>query len=43
MPDLFEKFLKKRAEQKPPVETLEGRVLKAYVKMKEKPGRRNRR
>jgi hypothetical protein len=43
MPDLSEKFLKKGAEHKPPVETFKERVQKAYVRMKEEPGRRNKR
>jgi hypothetical protein len=35
-PDLFEEFLKKVSEQKPPAESLQEKVLNAYVRMKEK-------
>ena len=35
-PDLFEEFLKKGSEQKPPAERLQEKVLKVYVGMKEK-------
>src|SRR5215510_13198057 len=42
-PDLFEKFLKKGPEQKPATESLQEKVLKAYVKMKEKATKRNER
>jgi hypothetical protein len=42
-PDLFEKFLKKGLEQKPPIESLQEKVLKVYVRMKEKAAKRNKR
>jgi len=42
-PDLFEEFLKKGSEQKPPAESLKVKVLKAYVSMKEKTAKRNKR
>jgi hypothetical protein len=35
-PDLFEEFLKKGSEQKPLVESQQEKVLKVYVRMKEK-------
>jgi hypothetical protein len=42
-PDLFEEFLKKGSEQKPLAEDLQKKVLKAYVRMKEKATKRNKR
>jgi hypothetical protein len=42
-PDLFEEFLKKGSEQKPPAENLQEKVLKAYIRMKEKAAKRNKR
>ena len=42
-PDLFEEFLKKRSEQKPPAEGLQEKVLKACVRMKKKVAKRNKR
>jgi hypothetical protein len=36
IPGVFETFLKKRSEQKPPVESLQERVRKPQVKIKEK-------
>jgi hypothetical protein len=42
-PDLFEEFLRKGSEQKPPAESLQKKVLKAYVRMKEKTAKRNKR
>ena len=42
-PDLFEEFLKKGCAQKPPAESLQEKVLKAYVRMKEKAAKRNKR
>jgi hypothetical protein len=42
-PNLFEKFLKRGPEQRPPTESLQVKVLKAYVKMKEKEAKRNER
>jgi hypothetical protein len=42
MPDMFERFLKKETEQKPPVWSLQEMVLKTYVKMKGKADKRNR-
>jgi len=42
-PDLFEEFLKKGSEQKLPAESLQEKVLKAYVRMKEKAAKRNKR
>jgi hypothetical protein len=41
-PDLFRRFLKKEADEKPPPESLKDKVLKAYLKMKMKAERRNR-
>jgi hypothetical protein len=42
-PDLFEKFLKKGSEQKPSVESLQERILKAYARMKERAVKWNKR
>lgn len=42
-PDLFKKFLKKDADQLPPDESLSDKVLRAYLKMKLKAGRRKKR
>jgi hypothetical protein len=42
-PDLFEEFLKKGSEQKPLGESLQEKVLKAYVRMKEKAVKQNER
>ena len=42
-PDLFEKFLKKGSEQKPPAENLQEKVPKAYVRMKKRAAKRNKR
>jgi hypothetical protein len=42
-PDVFEEFLKKGSEQKPPAEDLKEKVLKACVRMKEKTAKRNKR
>jgi hypothetical protein len=42
-PDLFEKFLKRELEQRPPTESLQEKVLKAYVRMKKKAAKRNER
>jgi len=41
--DLFEEFLKKGSEQKKTVDSLQEKVLKAYVRMKEKAAKRNKR
>jgi len=41
-PDLFEEFFKKGSEQKPPAQNLQEKVLKAYVRMKEKTAKRNK-
>jgi hypothetical protein len=41
-PDMFGELLKKRSEQKPWVESLQEKVLKAYVRMKEKTAKRNK-
>jgi hypothetical protein len=43
VPDLFEKFLKKGPEQNPLVDNLQEKVLKEYIKMKEKAAKRNKR
>jgi hypothetical protein len=40
-PDLFEEFLKKGPGQKPPIESLQEKVLKVCVRMKEKAAKRN--
>ena len=42
-PDLFEEFLKKGSEQKSPAKSLQEKVLKSYVRMKEKAEKRNKR
>jgi hypothetical protein len=42
-PDLFEEFVKKGPEQKPPAGSLQEKDLKAYVKMKEKAEKRMKR
>jgi hypothetical protein len=39
---IFERFLKKQPDLKPSVGSLQGWLLKAYVKMKEKAAKRNR-
>jgi hypothetical protein len=40
-PDVFKKFLVKEADQLPPCESLQDKVLKAYLRMKERAARRN--
>jgi hypothetical protein len=40
-PDLFEKFVKRGPEQRPQTESLQDKVIKAYVRMKEKAAKRN--
>jgi transposase InsO family protein len=42
-PDLFHKFLTKRAEEVPPNETTAEKAVKAFLRMKNKADRRNRR
>jgi hypothetical protein len=42
-PDLFEKFLKKWPEQRPPKESLQEKVLKAYIRARAKAAGRNKR
>jgi len=39
---IFERFLKKETDLKPSVGSMQGWLLKAYVKMKEKAATRNR-
>jgi hypothetical protein len=42
-PDLFKKFLVKEADQRAPLESLQDKVLKAYINMKTKALKRNER
>jgi hypothetical protein len=42
-PDLFQVFLKKEADQLPPAEIVTDKILKAYIRMKSKADRRNKR
>lgn len=42
-PDLFKKFITKEADQMPPTESHQEKALKAYIKLREKATKRNRR
>lgn len=41
-PDLFKKFLNKRTDEVPPRESIEEKVVKAYMRMKERAVKRNK-
>jgi hypothetical protein len=41
-PDLFTRFLSKSADEVPPTESLQDKVLKAYVRMQHKAAKRKK-